>query len=486
MPYCNLSIIKEKRYFMKYDVIIIGAGASGIMAAITAARQNKSVLLIDKENKLGKKIYATGNGKCNFTNAYMKKECFFGNEELSNNIFGVFSGKNVIDFFNKIGVLSYEKNGYYYPNSNQASSIVTALELELMRCGVTICLNSSVLEIKAIKDVRPCDSISEYIIKGYTIENVADVSSAGLEKNKKISKDNKHNKSSNSKRNSNKSNNNAVTQKRMFSYECKSLIFATGLLASPKLGSDGSSFELIKKLGHTFTSILPVLCGFYCKGNAFKKMAGVRVKGQISILDNGKVLNKNTGEIQITDYGISGIPVFQVSHSISELLLSKKTVMGEIDFLTDISAENLKQCLKNNALILPDKKEFKYILNGILPDKMWNELFNYAKMDSSFTKKGIIKRNMSLEKTINDMINKLVDSIKHYQVIIEKSRGYEFAQACSGGINSNEIDANTLESALYNNLFFAGELLDVDGICGGYNLQWAWTSGYIAGLNAAK
>ena len=93
---------------------------------------------------------------------------------------------------------------------------------------------------------------------------------------------------------------------------------------------------------------------------------------------------------------------------------------------------------------------------------------------------------MSLEKTINDMINKLVDSIKHYQVIIEKSRGYVFAQACSGGINSNEIDANTLESTLYNNLFFAGELLDVDGICGGYNLQWAWTSGYIAGLNAAK
>ncbi len=438
---------------MKYDVIVIGAGASGVMSAITAARQNKSVLLLEKENKIGKKIYATGNGKCNFTNDYMKKECFFGNEELINNMFDNFSKQDTINFFNELGILSYEKNGYYYPNSNQASSIVTALELELMRLGVDICLNSIISFVTLQK------SDNKYIVTGKTLQFENSDS-----KNKKKKND-------------------IIINEILFKHESSNLIFSTGLLASPKLGSDGSIFKIIKNLNHTFTPIAPVLCGFYCKGNAFKKMAGVRIKSKISIIDKNNVKREDTGEIQITEYGISGIPVFQVSHCISELLLKKQNVIGQIDFLPDFPSDKLRDLLLANIKILPEKKEFKYILNGILPDKLWNEVFNNVNLDSSFTKKGIKKRELPFDEFINNMIDKLEKSIKHYSITIEKSRGYEFSQACLGGINSNEINTKTLESKIYKNLYFTGELLDVDGICGGYNLQWAWASGYIVGKN---
>lgn len=417
---------------MKYDCIIIGAGASGMMAAITAARQKKSVLILEKKDKIGKKIYATGNGKCNYTNSDMKLEYYHGNKNLIQSVLSQFNWEQTIDFFKEIGIYPSTRDTYYYPNSNQAASVVNALAIELDRLGVQIQLDCDIKEISYEKDF--------YKIKC-----------------------------------------NSKDSKNANGYEAKSLVFAVGLLAAPKLGSDGSAFDFIKGFGHRFTKVVPALCGFYCSGANFKKMAGVRTKANISIVINDREVANETGELQLTDYGISGIPVFQVSRFASLAIAKKKSVQARINFLPDFDVEILKDELSKRLDRLPDNKELTFVLNGLLPEKLWSELYKYAGIDLSFTKKSLKKRNIYDKQFIREFTNALIDAIFNFYIDVNKFRDFDFAQVCAGGIKSDEIDCETLESKLNPNMYFVGELLDVDGICGGYNLQWAWASGYVAG-----
>ena len=402
------------------DVIVIGAGASGMMAAITAARRGKSVAILERMNKPGKKILATGNGKCNFTNNNMDTSCFHGNIQLIQSVLSRFSKEEALSFFHEIGIWPKEKNGYYYPNSGQAASVAEALKHELDRLQVPVYLEQEVLDLFPDK-------------YGFQIKTV------------------------------------------QTSYTCRNVIIASGLLAAPKLGSDGSMFSLIKELGHRFVPVRPALCGFYAKGMHFSKVAGVRCDANLTLKIDGNTAATEQGELQLADYGISGIPVFQISSPAVRALYEKKSVTVVIDFLPDISLETLNTEFAMRIGKCETDENADRLLCGLLNQKLIPVLLKYAGIRSDEPLK-----NISLEK-----LERLSAGIHDYPVTLEKVRDFEFAQVCTGGIRTEEINEKTLESRLLSGLYFAGEILDVDGICGGYNLQWAWSSGYVAGCSVS-
>ena len=402
------------------DAIVIGAGASGMMAAITAARRGKSVAILERMNKPGKKILATGNGKCNFTNNNMDTSCFHGNIHLIQSVLDRFSKEDALSFFHEIGIWPKEKNGYYYPNCGQAAAVAEALKHELDRLQVPVYLEQEVLDLFPDK-------------YGFRIKTV------------------------------------------QTSYTCRNVIIASGLLAAPKLGSDGSMFSLIKELGHRFVPVLPALCGFYAKGMQFSKVAGVRCDANLTLKIDGNTAATEQGELQLTDYGISGIPVFQISSPAVRALYEKKTVTVAIDFLPEISSEMLCTEFALRKEKCETAENADRLLGGLLNQKLIPILLKYAGIRSDE-----LLKNISSEK-----LERLTAGIHNYPVILEKARDFEFAQVCTGGIRTEEINEKTLESRLLSGLYFAGEILDVDGICGGYNLQWAWSSGYVAGCSVS-
>lgn len=401
-----------------YDVIIIGAGASGLMAAATAASKGARVALLEHKDDIGKKILATGNGRCNFTNTDMSVNKFHGSKALIKNGLSQFNYADTIRFFKELGIPAYDNAGYIYPNSRQAASVVAAFRMELMRLHVDVKTGIN------ITDIKPADDRTGYCIQ---------------------------------------------TDKG--SFKSKRLIIACGLTASPKLGSDGSLFRQIEALGHHIQKPLPALCGFSCDGLNFKKITGVRCDATVASVIDGQMTEQNTGELQLADYGISGIPVFQISSLMSRALNKGQKVEVIIDFLPAFSDDELNGYIKDRSITTTDNRSLNEMLNGLLNNKLLLELIH--KSGVSPDKKGRL--------LTDDDCKSLTRSIKHTAVSVKKPRGLEFAQVCAGGIYTKEIDVRTLESKIHPGLYFCGELLDVDGICGGYNLQWAWTSGYIAG-----
>lgn len=401
-----------------YDVIIIGAGASGLMAAAVAASKGARVALLEHKDDIGKKILATGNGRCNFTNTDMSVNKFHGSKALIKNGLSQFNYSDTIRFFKELGIPAYDNAGYIYPNSRQAASVVAAFRMELMRLHVDVKTGIN------ITDIKPADDRTGYCIQ---------------------------------------------TDKG--SFKSKRLIIACGLTASPKLGSDGSLFRQIEALGHHIQKPLPALCGFSCDGLNFKKITGVRCDATVASVIDGQMTEQNTGELQLADYGISGIPVFQISSLMSRALDKGQRVEVIIDFLPAFSDDELNGYIKDRSITTTDNRSLNEMLNGLLNNKLLLELIH--KSGVSPYKKGKL--------LTDDDCKSLTRSIKHTAVSVKKPRGVEFAQVCAGGICTKEIDVRTLESKIHPGLYFCGELLDVDGICGGYNLQWAWTSGYIAG-----
>lgn len=401
-----------------YDVIIIGAGASGLMAAAAAASKGARVALLEHKDDIGKKILATGNGRCNFTNTDMSVNKFHGSKALIKNGLSQFDYADTIRFFKELGIPAYDNAGYIYPNSRQAASVVAAFRMELMRLHVDVKTGIN------ITDIKPADDRTGYCIQ---------------------------------------------TDKG--SFKSKRLIIACGLTASPKLGSDGSLFRQIEALGHHIQKPLPALCGFSCDGLNFKKITGVRCDATVASVIDGQMTEQNTGELQLADYGISGIPVFQISSLMSRALDKVQRVEVIIDFLPAFSDDELNGYIKDRSITTTDNRSLNEMLNGLLNNKLLLELIH--KSGVSPDKKGRL--------LTDDDCKSLTRSIKHTAVSVKKPRGAEFAQVCTGGIYTKEIDVRTLESKIHPGLYFCGELLDVDGICGGYNLQWAWTSGYIAG-----
>ena len=260
-----------------YDVIIIGAGASGLMAAAAAASKGARVALLEHKDDIGKKILATGNGRCNFTNTDMSVNKFHGSKALIKNGLSQFNYADTIRFFKELGIPAYDNAGYIYPNSRQAASVVAAFRMELMRLHVDVKTGISITEIKTARiTAEDTNSTANPATK-----NTDDLTGYCIQTDKG-------------------------------SFKSKRLIIACGLTASPKLGSDGSLFRQIEALGHHIQKPLPALCGFSCDGLNFKKITGVRCDATVASVIDGQMTEQNTGELQLADYGISGIPVFQI------------------------------------------------------------------------------------------------------------------------------------------------------------------------------
>lgn len=402
------------------DVAVIGGGAAGLVAAISAARTGAKTMIIEHMERVGKKILATGNGKCNYTNALQGASCYRGeNPAFVVPVFKQFGFEDTVAFFEELGIYPKVKNGYYYPASEQAASVLDVLRMEVSYLKVqeeTAC---------EIKDIRKQKNV--------------------------FFLDTNHGK-----------------------IEAKSVIFATGLLASPKTGSDGSAFPYIEKFGHHFIDVVPALVGLQGKQAFFKALAGIRAENSMKLYIENRQISSERGELQLTDFGISGIPVFQLSRYATKALKQKKKVHVMLDFMPDMELTELEQKMKLRFRKYAHGKTAGDALIGLLNKKL----------SAVLLKEAGIEVHQPAEKVSDKQLQALCTIIKGLRVDIIGSKTFEQAQVCAGGVSTAEIENETLMSKLIPGLYFAGEVIDIDGTCGGYNLQWAWSSGYVAGFHA--
>lgn len=400
---------------------IIGAGASGLIAAITAAKEGAEVTLIEKKDRIGKKILSTGNGKCNFTNRSMRAIDF--RSQSSAVVFDYisqFDETNVLSFFQDMGMLIKEKNGYFYPRSEQASTVLDMLRSQIKEQNIDILTEKYPISITKKK-------------KSFELL---------LNTNEKLYFDR--------------------------------IIIASGSFAGEKRRDDYTGYTYAKSLGHTLIPIVPALVQVRAKGKEFKSISGVRCDANISLYINNKLITQEFGELQLTDYGISGIPVFQLSRYVSYGIYEKKKVTAKIDFLPEYEKESWIAFVKN---------KWEHSSKDLTCEEFFQGFLN-KKLNLMFLKAAGIKAEMPLRQLKYSKLEETICSMKCWNVEIEGTNPYENAQICAGGVSMDEINQN-MESKIVPGLYFAGEVLDVDGRCGGYNLQWAWTSGYLAGKNAA-
>ncbi|MCR4605971.1 MAG: aminoacetone oxidase family FAD-binding enzyme [Eubacterium sp.] len=377
-----------------YDIIIIGAGASGLLSACLLACTGKRILIIEKNKRIGMKLSATGNGRCNLTNLKMRWSNYYGDKEFIENIIDKVTPEDVIKTFESLGVYTREKDGYVYPHTNQAMTVVNALGNVCEKDNVTLFLETVVTDIIVNKDVEATDIIDvTYLV----------VTSGGK-------------------------------------YGCEKLILACGGSAGAEQGGSTLGYDLVRELGHTVSNIYPGLTGMEAAGRWWKEVSGTRVQGSFSLFVDDMKEGTHTGEIQITAKGVSGIPVFQMCRIAAQALDEGKNVWGEIDFVPGMRSEEVSDWIRD------------YGIDGLVPAK-WVPIVS----------KGDVVRN-----------------IKRFEFTITDTYSIEKAQVSAGGVPVDEISADTFESKLHEGVYLLGELLDVDGICGGYNLHLAWSSAIVA------
>jgi len=413
-------------------IIVIGCGASGMTAAIAAARQGAAVKILEKNDRPGKKLLATGNGRCNFTNINAAGSDYPGpGTGFASGVLDRFGAAATIEFFEQLGIFPrIESEGRVYPYSEQALSVLESLLTELRRLNVEI--------------VYSCP--------------VAGMRQSG--------------------------GSFAVTAEGGRQFKADRIILATGGKAGSQYGSTGDGYALAASFGHHLTSPRPALVQLVCDAGFFKELKGVRAKGAVSLADAampaGVDMPFETGEIQFTDTGLSGICIFNLSRHIGKLAdlqgpgeASKISV--RIDLIPEMSRAQLKDKLMERRLY-SGHKTLEDFLNGIVNKKLIPVILKESKVWGSF------KNSAALDETA---IDRLVHILKGWDIRVTGTKGWRDAQVTAGGIPTDEIDGKSMESIYAKGLYFAGEIIDIDGRCGGYNLQWAWSSGYMAGLSAA-
>lgn len=394
-------------------IVVVGGGAAGMVAAILASKKNNDVTIIERNNVAGKKILVTGNGRCNYWNSDQDITHYHsGNPELLSKIINKDNEDAVLRFFDSIGIIPKIKDGYYYPYSNLAVSIQYALLKECEVSHVKFLYNTLVTKIEK-KD-------GQFIING--------------------------------------------------SIFCDKVILANGSKACPKTGSDGSGYALAQSLGHSIIEVHPSLVQLRGNESYFKLWDGIRVNATISIYVDNQFIKNEIGELQLTDYGISGICVFNLSRYASIGLSNHKSVSVMINFVPWFQEESFVDwlCIRNKKM--PKRKIYE-LLEGFL---------NYKLVDVILKKSRIDKEKKWNELTETEK-ERLVSHIQAFTLNIIATNSFDKAQVCSGGVPLNEINVDTMESKIVDHLYIVGELLDVDGDCGGYNLGFAWMSGMIAG-----
>lgn len=401
-------------------VAVIGGGAAGMMAAITAAHEGVKVTILEHKDRIGKKILSTGNGRCNFTNTFQTPACYRSdNRDFAWNIIQKFNVEKTISFFKELGIYPKDRNGYLYPYSDQAAAILEVLQIEIAKLDICVMTEINVLDIQPVK-------------RGIRV----------------------------------------TADKKTITVD--SVILACGSKAAPVTGSDGSGYQLAKLLGHRIVPVLPALVQLRCAEKFYKSISGVRVQGTVEIYADDISLASDTGEIQLTNYGISGIPVFQVSRYAAKAIYQKQSVTAVLNFMPDMNKDEFLSFLQERITLCPHKTLDEFF-TGIFPKKLCELWIRLSRLP----------KEMRVSDLSGEQLEKLVLLIQHLRTHITETNAFEQAQICCGGVDTTEINPDTLESNYVPGIYFAGELLDVDGICGGYNLQWAWSSGFVAGREAA-
>ena len=407
---------------MKTEIVIIGGGASGIMAAIEAVKSGKEVVVVDRKERVLKKVLVTGNGRCNLTNVNAKINNYFstGSDiKKIENILNDFQPKDTMNFFESLGVVCNEEvRGKVFPLSGQAGSIIDALRFEAEKLGVKFILDFYVKKIEK---------------KGFQFIIYSE--------DKRI-----------------------ITSNRV--------LLSAGGKSYPELGSNGSGFELAREFGHTITPLFPSIVQFKTEEYQVKGLKGIKLDTKVTAYGDNKKICTYDGELLFTDYGVSGNVIFNISF----VFPIHKKVELEVDFLPKFSYDELLQKLKDRRDILGHLM-MEHYFNGMINKKLGQFLSKAS---------GIEKLSKEINSLTDNDLRKLCDVLKKYKLNVLDTTGYKNAQVTAGGVKLEEVNMETLESKKVKGLYFSGEILDVYGECGGFNFQWAWASGKKAGENISK
>ena len=406
----------------EYDVIVIGGGTSGLVAAISLARNGAKTAIVERLPRVGRKILVTGNGRCNFSNASLKRKNYHGTvPAFVGYVFSQFNGLQIREFFEELGILSKEEeDGRIFPRCDQAGAVLDVLRYECKRLSVDELCSHEVVEVHK--------SENSFVIKMSNGE-------------------------------------------QLFS---KKIILTTGGKASPQFGSDGSGFALAQKMGHTIIEPYPALVQIKLEDEYLKHLKGIKADARVSLYADEILIDAQEGEVLFTEYGISGIPILQLSRYIHHPEIRNKSMKLHVDLFPEIQFHDLKKQLIERFQRL-SYKSIEDAMIGLINKRMIIAVLALA---------GIDKLKMSLD--INSAeIEKLTHQLKNRRFVIKGTLSWRDAQVTAGGVATAEVDDKTLESKLIPGLYFAGEVLDIHGDSGGFNLAWAWASGYVAGLHAA-
>jgi predicted Rossmann fold flavoprotein len=403
------------------SIAIIGGGAAGMVAAIEAAHTNPqlNITIYERMDRVGKKLLATGNGRCNYTNMGACVDNYYGRTpEFVLNAFNEYTVDDTINFFNSLGIFPREEErGKLYPFSGQASAVLDALRNELERLGITVVR----ADIKSVRKTK----------KGFKLSDNGN------------------------------------------DFFCDRLIMAAGGCASPSLGSNGSGFTLLEGLGHHITALAPALVQLKTPTDEIKALQGIKLEGTLTVIsrERDEVLGSDSGEILFTDYGISGPPVFQLS----TLAARYNRLTASIDFMSEYPQHAVYDILEGRARALSHLTMENYFV-GLLNKRLGNIIARRA---------GIEKLSFPVSKLNKALLWNITALIKDFRLEITGTKGFANAQVTAGGVLTSEFSPYTMESKICKGLYCAGEIYDIFGDCGGYNLQWAWSSGRLAGRSAA-
>ena len=393
---------------------IIGGGASGMAAALAASENpNAQVIVFERQARVGRKLLATGNGRCNLTNTFAVYGAYHGEDAaFADAALEAFDATATREWFRSLGLYTVEEpSGRVYPYSDQANSVVDVLRFAMERPNITVNTGTEVQKI------RSCDG-------GFMIDDTT---------------------------------------------FCHKVIIACGGLAGQKLGGCMSGYKLLSKFGHRSTKLRPSLVQLKSNWGSLAALKGVRTNCCVDILKDGVLFARSEGELQFTDYGLSGPVIFEVSR---DVCCGAGEWVANLDFLPHLSnAELTEELLRRTHTSLPVDE----LLTGILHNRLGRVL----------TKTAGIRKTMASELTETE-ITEIVYTVKGLEVVLTEPMNVADAQVTAGGVYTKDFDPNTMESKLVPGLYACGEVLDIDGNCGGYNLQWAWSSGRCAGLHAGK
>ena len=393
---------------------IIGGGAAGMAAALAASQnENVQVVLFERQARVGRKLLATGNGRCNLTNRNLNRNNYHGDApEFAHYALETMDVQKTLQWFSDLGLYTVtEDNGKVYPYSDQANSVVDVLRFALQKPNIALMLGFEVRKVRKQADGFAVSSDTETVI-------------------------------------------------------CDKLIIACGGLAGSKLGGSMSGYQLLRSFGHKVTKLRPALVQIKSSWNGCTALKGVRTNCRAQIIRDGQLFAQSSGELQFTEYGLSGPVIFEISRDVCQ---GKGNWVCVLDLLPDLDLEKLMTYLKQRSHLATDE-----LFTGILHDRLGRVVAQTAGIRS-----GIMISDLR-----QDELETAANTAKALEISLTEPMGMDHAQVTAGGVCTKEFNPETMESKRIPGLYACGEVLDIDGDCGGYNLQWAWSSGRLAGTSA--